>query len=439
MKIIFLATDINSRIRTMLKLKFSAEMAHVKSGEEAKVLLEKEEDICLIIGDSNVDSIDELIDLLEKTFSIIPFIDISEGEVTSAKAKTFLEAQDDIVRAPTPIDPKVLEGIVASSLDVFRNRLNDQYREIKIDHLRNLDQAVCSIFVKLSPTKYIKYIEKGSEFTGEIIEDLVKRKVKKLYVDKESIGEFSNLATQKLVEKFDDENLTSEDKHLLSIVSNETIKQNLKNLGVSPLTLELGHKTLVSTASNFSQEKKLDKLLELLTKSTNYEAEHCVMASYIGMAMINISDWNTPENHLKICSAALLHDASLIGTGLGMIGDQSSTMFKKLDEKQKKIFLKNPEVSADILLKCKIFPHDAHTIVLQQGERPGGKGFPKALDSTQVKPLSCIFILAHDFIHKIYHLGMSPENKGIVLAELEAKYDEGNFLKAYQLLERSLA
>lgn len=80
--------------------------------------------------------------------------------------------------------------------------------------------------MQLSSTKYIKYIEKGSEFTGEIINDLIKRKVKKLFVEKEFIGEFSNVATKKLVEKFDDESLNTEDKHLLSIVSNETIKQN---------------------------------------------------------------------------------------------------------------------------------------------------------------------------------------------------------------------
>lgn len=162
------------------------------------------------------------------------------------------------------------------------------------------------------------------------------------------------------------------------------------------------------------------------------------MASYIGMAMINHSDWNTPENHLKICSAALLHDASLIGTGLAVIADKSSVAFKKLDHKKQKLYLENPEKSAEILMKCKIFPGDAQIIVLEQGERPGGKGYPKGLDSSQVKPLSCIFILAHEFIHKIYHLGMSPENKGIVLAELEAKYDEGNFVKAYNLLEKSL-
>lgn len=438
MKIILLAKDINPRIKTMLKLKFQAELIHSKTGDDAKHIIQAEDDICIIIGDGNTENSETLIEYLENVRSIIPFIDISEGEIASKKVEAFLENQEDVVRAAAPIDTKVLEQIISSAVKVFQKRLSEKFREIKVDHLKNLDQAICEIFIKLSPIKYIKYIDKGSKFTNDIINDLIKRKVKKLYVDSEYIGEFSNQATTKLLEVFNRTDLTAEDKHELSIISNDTIKLNLKNLGVSLQTLDLGHKTLVCTASVFSNEKKLEPLIDILTKSSNYEGEHCVLVSYIAMAMLKVSKMNNPENHLKLCSAALLHDASLIGTGLNTLGDTTSSVFQKLDPSQKKLFLKNPEESSKSLLEFTIFPKEAHQIILQQGERPGGTGFPNGLDSDQVDPLSCIFILTHDFVHKVYHLGMTPENKGIVLAELENIYNEGNFLDAYNLLEKCL-
>lgn len=133
MKIVFLASDLNSRIKTMLKVKFNAEMIHIKNGAEVKSRLLMEDDICLILGDSNCDGIEDVIVHLQETFSIIPYIDISENEISSKIVNDFLKSQDDIIRAPTPIDTKVLEEIVSSALNVYQRKLHDKYREIRIE------------------------------------------------------------------------------------------------------------------------------------------------------------------------------------------------------------------------------------------------------------------------------------------------------------------
>ena len=82
-----------------------------------------------------------------------------------------------------------------------------------------------------------------------------------------------------------------------------------------------------------------------------------------------------------------------------------------------------------------MLPPDVDSIILEHHERPDGTGVPKQLTANQIKPLSSIFIFAHDIVDIIFSLeqqGESP-SKEAVIKNLNTKlYNVSNFKKSYE-------
>ena len=72
---------------------------------------------------------------------------------------------------------------------------------------------------------------------------------------------------------------------------------------------------------------------------------------------------------------------------------------------------------------------DVDAIIIQHHERPDKLGFPRGLGALSISPLSCIFILASEFVDEIY--GKPPHEVDIesIKAKMSDIYNVGNFKK----------
>ena len=69
-----------------------------------------------------------------------------------------------------------------------------------------------------------------------------------------------------------------------------------------------------------------------------------------------------------------------------------------LPEEERRAFLEAPAYAADLARRDLESYPDAIKMLLQQKELPDGSGFPHSLTSSQIAPLSALFIVAHYFV-----------------------------------------
>jgi response regulator RpfG family c-di-GMP phosphodiesterase len=79
---------------------------------------------------------------------------------------------------------------------------------------------------------------------------------------------------------------------------------------------------------------------------------------------------------------------------------------------------------------------DTRNLILVHHERPDETGFPKNLSAKTLSPLSCIYILAHEFSHRLVAKPLTKEILEKSIADFQAHYTSDNFKKPYESFKK---
>ena len=156
------------------------------------------------------------------------------------------------------------------------------------------------------------------------------------------------------------------------------------------------------------------------------------ITSYLSVAILEKTEINTNENSERLVTASICQDISLDNTELAKIVDIENQSFKDLPFDTKEQVLTHPIRSAQLLVDQGIFSSETANIIREHHERPDGTGFPRNLDSSNLGELSCIFIIAHHFSHRLLTEPLSADTLGSINNELKEKFSQGNFEKPYE-------
>ncbi len=157
-----------------------------------------------------------------------------------------------------------------------------------------------------------------------------------------------------------------------------------------------------------------------------------MLTNYLSVAIAEKTDYGSPSSYKKLTMCALLQDLSLEDENLAKIVDLHGQAFEKLKPDQKKLVENHPHKTVEMLEKVDDFAADSKTIIMEHHERPSGKGFPRGINHLKIAPLSCVFIIAHQFAHRLLTEPLTSETFQSINIELKEHYGKGNFRKAYQ-------
>ena len=79
-----------------------------------------------------------------------------------------------------------------------------------------------------------------------------------------------------------------------------------------------------------------------------------------------------------------------------------------------------------------VFSSETANIIREHHERPDGSGFPRNLDSSNLTEISCIFIIAHHFSHRLLTEPLNADTLGSINSELKEQFSENKFEKPYE-------
>lgn len=202
-----------------------------------------------------------------------------------------------------------------------------------------------------------------------------------------------------------------------------------KEFGVTTLTANKVKKAVQSNLKTLKKLPNIEEIIKNIMRGGSFLSEHSLLLSYVAGQICMATTWSSPATLEKLSMAAMLHDCFFSNEELCKLHDQGEVIKGDLSPEEYSMIMDHPGEAAKIISEGEaIFP-DVDTIVLQHHERPDQSGYPRGLGALSISPLSCIFIIAEDYVHQIIGKKSDEINMELLKAEFNNKYNRGNFKK----------
>ena len=209
----------------------------------------------------------------------------------------------------------------------------------------------------------------------------------------------------------------------------------VQKLGFNEQVQDVAKKTSQLTLKLLGKNPNLSNILDKLKGDKGkYVTSHSLMLAEIASGLACRVGWNSPVTYLKLIMASYLHDLPFRDSRLAEAKDLPKVGDPGFTAAEIEIIRTHPTEAAKYFAQFRELPAEIDTLIIQHHERPDGTGYPNGLTHTQIHPLSCLFIMAHDLLD--YQL----ENPGqATLAKFQevsaGKYTVGHFKKLFTALQ----
>ena len=322
---------------------------------------------------------------------------------------------------------EMIEGMFGSMIP----KVDLNYSKMSMDYFFKSKHALVDTYIKIGAEKFIKIVNRGDDVPEEILEHITKKGVRFFYVKKvdfkecyRSIAESlsGRLSTKKGVEGSLTEQFTSI----------ENVHAALKSLGVSEEVLEIADETVEIAKQTIKEQANLPAFLKEFLKNENYISELSTLTSYLAISCLSELPWGNPKNFTKFALASIIQDVALNDEELAKICHLDSEEFKNLSEEDKTKVVEHPSKAVEILDHLEGMDQDIKDIVMQHHERPQGKGFPWGLKDNEINPLSNLYIICHEYAHRIIIGGLNLANMKKIDQDFREMFSSGNYAKPYK-------
>jgi HD-GYP domain-containing protein (c-di-GMP phosphodiesterase class II)/CheY-like chemotaxis protein len=305
-----------------------------------------------------------------------------------------------------------------------------KYSQVRLFFFWRFNQMDFPLYLKLSEEKYVKILNAGEKYGTQFLEKYQNKGQKYLYVEKKHFEELALSLYKKPLVEFD-KSLSQEER---KIRRTQFMQQMVLSVGVTPEVIEMAEEDLAKIIAEAKNKKTLSKLLMILEKSGSYNADHASLLAYLTAAMCDELGWSTRRSKEKLGFASLFHDITLPDSRLAIINYRSMKAIDKFNRQSQERYKNHPLKCAELVREITAKYPQVDTIISQHHERPDGTGFPYGKDYNQILPLSCVFIVAHDFVSRVYERHFNLDDAIEILEEMKGEYTLGQFNRCMQAL-----
>ncbi len=335
-----------------------------------------------------------------------------------------------------PLDGDEFIHEIKNSLGLdINNDSSTEYYSITPTQLLENHLAFCDVYIQISHQRYIKIIRESDPIDKEVIDKFVLKGAKEFYINKREFGRFSDLYFNQITGMTNpllDKNKESKQEEFAKNILDLALK-----IGVSRTVVE---RVNVIAEANIKllqeKDKKIKSLIKIAKQTNKFLYAHSVLTSYIAVEIADRMNWSNYLTNQKLVFAGLLHDLTL-GEDINLltISNLETEDVNQYDWRIIKKIKSHPVKAAELVSKSKNIPPDVDKIILNHHERPDGSGFPKGLTGDQIFPLGCIFIIAEEFVHRIFLHDYTPELVSQIINDFESTFNSGNFVRPFAALK----
>lgn len=303
-----------------------------------------------------------------------------------------------------------------------------EFSKIRSIFFLRFNKILCDIYLKISNNRFVKIMPKGNIYDASDIKKYIDKGVDFFYVyDKD----FEVVEREVLNGSFLTHTKRLDDYHpLYSWRENlEVLTMLMQSFGISKSVMDISMQSMDSAIKIILNDKNLNSLIFSKANSGHYFYDHSFLVSLIANSIIDKLDWGSSEHCTKLTLAAIFHDMTLSCGHEAMIQTQEEDAFRSLKFSDRQKIKNHPEDAAEFIRKMDKVPDDVIKVVEQHHERFDGSGFPRGLTAERMHNLTCVFIVAHDFVLELYQFHFDHEAKGAILDKVVSRYGSQKNIK----------
>lgn len=325
----------------------------------------------------------------------------------------------------------------ASDHKMSDDQLENEYCPIKTTLLMRATPLKGDLFVRLSERKYVRIMASGAEFEREDLQKYhEKKRLEYMYVRREDAAYFMQAFTNELKELLAKPTVTLTEAEQVVESSHEAVTEMIARVGFSEEVREIAKASIELAVKAIGENPQLGKIFaQIKANRDKYTSGHSITLANVACCIAAAMDWVTKATYEKLAMAAFFHDILLKNDDLARIDSLDELQQKQADLKDEEIkaYRDHAINAANLVKQFKEIPADVDMIIIHHHERPGGQGFPRGLSDSQVGPLSCLFIIAHDLVDAMYVKGDDFNTKDW-LNTAKGKFHKGNYRKVVNSL-----
>lgn len=452
MKVLFLSNtpESTTSIKRLMGNNFpKIQMVEITASTNLMEMMTTDGPFSFVVVDIDNKSIDvnESYNLITNTLGTRPFVFIgSPVSVKSYITNAILQRPLTNFIVETPLVPDEFKKAVAGSIEWVKNEefeesilefSRDDLHKMRLRNFYLFEQMPYDVYLELTPTKFGKVITKNKIYSHQIIQNYSRKNIKYLYLRKDEHLKFLDTSIKNLL-KIYEAKLTDRKKYIiLHLKTVFFIHQFIKTLSVSDDIVKLTHMFIDSVREVVKAQESMTELLEQITENPNMTfAEHSLGTAYVCESILYNMGWSADMSRDKLLLASILQDISLSNDEMIKIRSLNDPNYKMFSEEDQIEFKTHPLKAAQLSTFFSGFS-DVDFILSEQHEHPTGDGFPKGLNSSGLTTISCIFILASNFVARIAMSGKGSASYKEILGSMKRVYNTGNFKDPLKALEKS--
>ncbi|OIQ17530.1 MAG: hypothetical protein BM556_12060 [Bacteriovorax sp. MedPE-SWde] len=402
-------------------------------------ILKKNNDIDFIISDFDMPggNGDVLVDYLESVNWNKPYLFHTSNFLDDVPiVKKFVDASENRKYAQKPVKMAELTSIIRNLSGEKPN--NVDFSKVRISYFLRSNKALCDIYIKLGKEKFVKIINGGEFYKKSDIDKYIEKDQKYLYLSKDDFEGFADgLRQTPFLEFVSDLNDDDPEESLVRI--HAVLKDLVESAGVDKHVVGLAESYMNSVLTLTQSDQKLSDMLFKLRQRRDYIYDHSYMTACMATFIVKKMSWSTTEVIQKLCYASLFHDITITDPEIAMIHDLNSSEMRKFSKEELAKLSSHPKDACTLLANEKAFSQDVEYIILNHHENGDGTGFPRGLDGSSIRPVSCVFIIAHEFVRQLYNHDFDENSHKDILTVLFNSYNTGNFKDILDALYHTLS
>lgn len=443
MKMKFLIVDDESDITELIEFLiidfFSSETQTIlaSSGNEAIKILGENPDIDVCICDHNMpdgmgtDVLKYIVNSNSKTkFVLCSTVIPSDKPLEYPRSFIFFNIQKPDIGNGIDNLFRLIETHFPNNLKIKK----DEFIPITIHFLSLLGKVPADIYIRMSDNKFIKCINQSEVFSAEDKEKYEQKFIENLYIKKnEQCIHFNKVILDAVSEIMERRNLPLSEK--MSMAHSQLVGL-IKFTGATPELMDVAQKNIQQTVNFIVSAPLACDFWKKINLLGEYPSRLYTLHSMLASVVVKKLHWSSEATIYKLTLAAFLQDISLDSIPLIEICDYREFTEKKgkFTSAEVKKFNEHPFKAVEILNSFRDIPPDIDRILIEQHEMPDGSGIPKKLNSNQLGPLSCVFILTGIFArHVLKEKNAFDLPKFVTYLELRG-YSRGNFKEGFEAI-----
>lgn len=369
---------------------------------------------------------------IKSTFLL--FTSLESTNLEFVNAETYTQPQFNYLKKPAP--PKkfkeCIKALVPQKTSIPEVAIQEYYG-VRIHNFLRFNKTQCDIFLKLGENKFVKILNKDSEYDIDFIDKYILRNIHHFYIQKNDYDQFLVAFGASKFLSFEGETTTTFLQEAQK--THRYLSTLMTGIGISQYVIDIANEVSLKVVEEVSGEKQFSDLLKRLINSKDYTYDHTFLITTICSHICKELDLNNSALQ-KLSFASLIHDLGISDTKLCYLHDINPEEITSLPQEERSIIKDHH----DLLTQVQNIPDltdDIKNILKYHHLFDEKYTYNPNFQIERLNTIVSIFLVAHAFANELYKNDFNKVNNRDIITVLKYKFKTKNFTKIIKALEIS--